>query len=82
MVGRRRIGRLPRRPADHPYPPLIFSSPCKGRRGLVDQVEDPVMVADSGRFSLRVALWLGVGIVVAATAFVQFEQAILGLFQQ
>ena len=46
----------------------------KGRRGLVDQ--------DRGRFSLRVALWLGGGIVAAATALPQFKQAILGLFPQ
>jgi hypothetical protein len=54
----------------------------KGRRGLVDQVEDLVTVADRGRFSLRVALWLGGGIVAAATALAQFKQAILGLFHQ
>jgi hypothetical protein len=54
----------------------------KGRKGLADQVEDLVMVADRGRFSLRVALWLGGGIVAAATALAQFKQAILGLFQQ
>src|SRR5215469_8972916 len=52
----------------------------KGRRELVDQVEDLVMVADRGRFSLRAALWLGGGIVAAATALAQFKQAILGLF--
>ena len=33
----------------------------KGRKGLVDQVEDLVTVADRGRFSLRLALWLGGG---------------------
>ena len=54
----------------------------KGRKGLVDQVEELVMVADRGRFSLRVALWLGGGIVAAATALAQFKQAILGLFHQ
>jgi hypothetical protein len=54
----------------------------KGRKGLVDQVEDLVTVADRGRFSLRVALWLGGGVVAAATALVQFKQAILGLFHQ
>lgn len=54
----------------------------KGRRGLVDQVEELVTVADRGRFSLRVALWLGGGIVAAATAIAQFKQAILGLFHQ
>jgi hypothetical protein len=54
----------------------------KGRRGLVDQVEELVTVADRGRFSLRVALWLGGGIVAAATALAQFKQAILGLFHQ
>jgi len=54
----------------------------KGRKGLVDQVEDLVTVADRGRFSLRVALWLGGGIVAAATALAQFKQAILGLFHQ
>jgi hypothetical protein len=54
----------------------------KGRKGLVDQVEELVMVADRGRFSLRVALWLGGGIVAAATAVAQFKQAILGLFHQ
>lgn len=54
----------------------------KGRKGLVDQVEDLVMVADRGRFSLRVALWLGGAVVAAATALAQFKQAILGLFHQ
>jgi hypothetical protein len=54
----------------------------KGRKGLVDQVEELVTVADRGRFSLRVALWLGGGIVAAATALAQFKQAILGLFHQ
>ena len=54
----------------------------KGRKGLVDQVEELVMVADRGRFSLRLALWLGGGVVAAATALAQFKQAILGLFHQ
>ena len=54
----------------------------KGRKGLVDQVEELVTVADRGRFSLRVALWLGGGIVAAATALAQFKQAITGLFHQ
>jgi hypothetical protein len=54
----------------------------KGRKGLVDQVEDLVTVADRGRFSLRVALWLGGGVVAAATALTQFKQAVLGLFHQ
>ena len=54
----------------------------KGRKGLVDQVEELVTVADRGRFSLRVALWLGGGVVAAATAVAQFKQAILGLFHQ
>jgi hypothetical protein len=51
-------------------------------QGLVNQVEDLVMVADRGRFSLRVALWLGGGIVAAAIALAQFKQAIMGLFHQ
>ena len=54
----------------------------KGRKGLVDQVEELVTVADRGRFSLRVALWLGGGIVAAATALAQFQHAITGLFHQ
>jgi hypothetical protein len=53
-----------------------------GRKGLADQVDELVTVADRGRFSLRVALWLGGGIVAAATALAQFKQAILGLFHQ
>jgi hypothetical protein len=52
----------------------------RGRKGLVDQVEELVTVADRGRFSLRVALWLGGGVVAAATALAQFKQAIMGLF--
>ena len=52
----------------------------KVRKGLLDQVEELVTVADRGRFSLRVALWLGGGIVAAATALAQFKQAVLGLF--
>ena len=54
----------------------------KGRKGIVDQVEDLVTVADRGRFSLRLALWLGGGVVAAATAIAQFKQAIQGLFHQ
>ena len=54
----------------------------KGRKGLVDQVEELVTVADRGRFSLRAALWIGGGIVAATTALAQFKQAILGLFHQ
>ncbi len=54
----------------------------RGRKGLVDQVEDLVTVADRGRFSLRIALWLGGGVVAAATAIAQFKQAIQGLFHQ
>jgi hypothetical protein len=54
----------------------------KGRKGLVDQVDELVMVADRGRFSLRAALWLGGGLVAAATALAQFKQAVLGLFHQ
>ena len=54
----------------------------KGRGGLVVQVEELIRIADRGRFSLRVALWLGGGIVAAATAIAQFKQAILGLFHQ
>ena len=54
----------------------------KGRKGLVDQVDELVMVADRGRFSLRLALWLGGGVVAAATALAQFKQAILGFFHQ
>lgn len=53
-----------------------------GRKGLAEQVEELVMVADRGRFSLRVALWLGGGIMAAATALAQFKQAIWGLFHQ
>lgn len=41
-----------------------------------------IKIADRGRFSLRVALWLGGGIVAAATALAQFKQALLGLFHQ
>jgi hypothetical protein len=54
----------------------------KGRQALIDQVEELVRIADRGRFSLRIALWLGGGIVAAATALAQFKQAILGLFPQ
>jgi hypothetical protein len=61
---------------------LALHGDGKGRKGLVDQVEDLVMVADRGRYSLRAALWLGGGIVAAATALAQFKQAILGLFHQ
>jgi hypothetical protein len=52
----------------------------KGRQGLVDRVEQLVLVADRGRFSLRVALWLGGGIVALLTAAAQFKQAVTGLF--
>jgi len=54
----------------------------KDRKGLLDQVEELVTVADRGRFSLRLALWLGGGVVAAATALAQFKQAVLGLFHQ
>ena len=52
------------------------------RQGLVHQVEQLVRIADRGRFSLRVALWLGGSIIAAATAIAQFKQAILDIFHQ
>jgi hypothetical protein len=52
----------------------------KARQALIPQVEQLVKIADRGRFSLRVALWLGGGIVAATTAIAQFKQAILGIF--
>lgn len=61
---------------------LALHGDGKGRKGLVDQVEELVTVADRGRFSLRVALWLGGAIVAATTAMAQFKQAIIGLFHQ
>jgi hypothetical protein len=51
-------------------------------QALIHQVEQLVRIADRGRFSLRVALWLGGGIVAATTAIAQFKHAILGLFHQ
>ena len=54
----------------------------KSRKGLVDQVGELLTIADRGRFSLRVALWLGGGIVAAATALLQFKQAVLRLLNQ
>jgi hypothetical protein len=61
---------------------LALHGDGKGRKSLVNQVDELVTIADRGRFSLRVALWLGGGIVAAATAIAQFKQAILGLFHQ
>ena len=60
---------------------LALHGDKKGRQGLVDQVEQLVAVADRGRFSLRLALWFGGGIVAATTAISQFRLAILGIFQ-
>lgn len=60
----------------------ILHGDGSGRKGLAEQVEELVTVADRGRFSLRVALWLGGGIMAAATALAQFKQAIWGLFHQ
>jgi hypothetical protein len=54
----------------------------KDRQALIQQVEQLVRTADRGRFSLRVALWLGGSIVAATTAIAQFKQAILDLFHQ
>ena len=54
----------------------------KGRQALIDKVEELVRITDRGRFSLRVALWLGGGIIAATTALAQFKQALLGLFHQ
>ena len=54
----------------------------KDRQGLMHQVEQLVRIADRGRFSLRVALWLGGSIVAATTAITQFKQAILAIFHQ
>jgi hypothetical protein len=51
-------------------------------QALIHQVEQLVRIADRGRFSLRVALWIGGGIVAATTAIAQFKQAILELFHQ
>ena len=54
----------------------------KDRLGLIHQVEQLVRIADHGRFSLRLAVWLGGSIVAAMTAIAQFKQAILDLFHQ
>jgi hypothetical protein len=48
--------------------------------GLAKRVDELVVMADRGRMSLRVALWIGGGIVAATTAMMQFKQAIIGLF--
>jgi hypothetical protein len=54
----------------------------KDRPGLILKVEQLVRIADHGRFSLRVAVWLGGSIVAATTAIAQFKQTILDLFHQ
>ena len=51
-------------------------------RRWVERVEELAEFADLGQWSLKVALWLGGGIVAAATALAQFKQAILGLFHE
>ena len=51
-------------------------------KGLVERVEELAEFANRGQWSLKIALWLGGSIVAAATAFAQFKQAIMGLFQQ
>jgi hypothetical protein len=48
----------------------------KSRKGLIQQVEDLVEVADRGRWSVRIALWIGGGIVAAATAAAQLKTAL------
>ena len=54
----------------------------KGRKGLVERVEELATVADGRCFSFRAVLWLGGGIVAAATAIMQFKQAVVELFRQ
>jgi hypothetical protein len=52
----------------------------KDSRGLITQVKDLTQVANRGQWSLKVALWLGGGVVAAATALSQLKSAIVGLF--
>jgi len=54
----------------------------KDQQGLMHQLEQLVRIADRGRFTLPVALWLGGSIVAATTAIAQFKQAVLDLFHQ
>lgn len=48
--------------------------------GLVRQVKDLAMIADLGRFGLKLALWTGAGVVAAATALTQLKAAIVSLW--
>lgn len=52
----------------------------KGRGGLIDRVEDLADVAQRGQWSLKVALWLGGGVVAVATGIAQLKTAVVGLF--
>ena len=52
-----------------------------GEEGLLKQVKDLVEIADRGRFGLKLTLWLGGGVLAAATALAQFKQAWTALFR-
>jgi len=53
----------------------------KDRKGLLRQVEELVVAADRGRFTIRAVFWLGGGIVAAATAVAQLKEAVVELFR-
>jgi len=48
--------------------------------GLLHKVDELIEIADHGRWSLRLALWFGGGIVAATTALSHFKQALQSLF--
>jgi hypothetical protein len=52
-----------------------------GEEGLIQQVKDLAEIADRGRWSLKLALWFGGGILAVATALAQFKQALTALFR-
>lgn len=61
----------------------LYGDPSqRDSKGLVTRVAELTDVANRGQWSLKVALWLGGGVVAAATALAQFKQAVLGLFHQ
>jgi hypothetical protein len=52
-----------------------------GEEDLIEQVKKLGEIAERGRWGLELALWLGGGVLAAATASAQFKQAWTALFR-
>jgi hypothetical protein len=52
----------------------------RDKKGLVSKVDELMTISDRGRYSLRVALWVGGAIVAVTTAVAQFKTALFSIF--